>query len=585
MRDNTGVQNLVIVNGSALNGSALIRTQDGDVIQMNKSPASVSLDNWGQMISLNASGAGNQVVDFNAIASGSNVVTNRAGALMLSYEADAVRPGVNGVVNNAGTIRSITTTGSSSDGVDFQANGGITVNNLSGGLIEGARHGLTGGPDSAAVSWTALVNNAAGATIRGMNGAGLNFDGYNALQVVTVTNAGTILGNGLTGDGDGVDIDGLVNLTNTGTIRSLNAFSALGNGLAFSEGVSVGGGTIRNAGLIEGLVAVGNTNAVGRGISLVGNDITSGPLSGQREALYADATVINSAGGVIRGDSDSAIYIGGLRGSGKLVRIDNQAGATIVGGGTAAAVRSASDYDTTVVNAGTIDGRASGVAMDLGAGRNTLVVSGGQAAILGDVHGASGGGSATLRFEVGAGNRFQYDNALVNFDRLQVENGQIVMTGQSRGIGTVALNGGELELRGNARLGNAGALEVAGGTLKVVGGDQSFSSLALLGHGVFDLSNATLSFGSVGAVGGTLTVLLNGAGGLSFVGDLSHNANFLNLVAVTTVNGLAATYRFNGGLTTLSAVPEPGSLVLMLGGLAVLLPWARRRAAVATAAA
>src|SRR6185436_9861790 len=125
--------------------------------------------------------------------------------------------------------------------------------------------------------------------------------------------------------------------------------------------------------LIEGLVATGNTNAVGRGISLVGNDITSGPNAGLREALYTNATVINGAGGVIRGSSDSAIYIGGLGGSGKLVRIDNQAGGTIIGGGTAAAIRSASDYDTTVINAGRIDGSASGVAIDLGAGRSTLV--------------------------------------------------------------------------------------------------------------------------------------------------------------------------------------------------------------------
>jgi len=47
---------------------------------------------------------------------------------------------------------------------------------------------------------------------------------------------------------------------NTGVIRSLNAVDPAG-ATAFSEGVTVGGGTITNSGLIEGLVAPGNTNA------------------------------------------------------------------------------------------------------------------------------------------------------------------------------------------------------------------------------------------------------------------------------------------------------------------------------------
>lgn len=580
IRDNTGVQNLVINNGSATNGTALIRTQDADVIQMNKSPANVVLNNWGSMISTNASGSGNQVIDFNAITSGINIVNNKAGALILAAEADAVRPGVNGVVNNAGTIRSVTTTGSSSDGIDFQANSGITFNNLAGGVLEGARHGVTGGPETA-IAWTGTVDNAAGATLRGMNGSGLNFDGFNALQMITVRNAGLITGNGITGDGDGVDVDGPLDLTNSGTIRSINAFSALGSGLAFSEGISAGGGTIRNSGLIEGLVAAGNTNAVGRGISLVGNDIESGPNMGQREALYANATVVNQAGGVIRGQSDSAIYIGGLGGSGKWVRIDNQAGATIVGGGTAAAIRSASDYDTTVINAGRIDGSASGVAMDLGAGRNTLVISGGQAVVLGDIRGASGAGSATVRFEVGSGNQFSYAGAFSNVQQMQVESGRVVLTGQSRDIGTVTLDGGVLELQGDQRLGEAGALAVNGGTLKVLGGGQSFSSLALLGSGAFELDGAGLSFGGVGTViaGSVLTVTQIGAGyALRFAGDLSHDASFLSLVAATKINGVAASFSFSNGFTTLaaSAVPEPSTYAMLLAGIAVL-GWRLRR--------
>src|ERR1700749_4704176 len=70
IRDNTGVTGLIVNNGSSTNSTALIQTSDGDVFQMNKSPASVTLNNYGQMISNNASAGGNQVVDFNAILSG-----------------------------------------------------------------------------------------------------------------------------------------------------------------------------------------------------------------------------------------------------------------------------------------------------------------------------------------------------------------------------------------------------------------------------------------------------------------------------------------------------------------------------------
>jgi hypothetical protein len=110
IRDNTGVTGLTIYNGCAVgvtacggvaNSTALMQTADGDVIQMNKSPASVTLRNYGSMISLNASAGGSQVVDFNAILSGANTVNNFAGAVMQASEADAVRPGVSGVVNNA----------------------------------------------------------------------------------------------------------------------------------------------------------------------------------------------------------------------------------------------------------------------------------------------------------------------------------------------------------------------------------------------------------------------------------------------------------------------------------------------------
>jgi hypothetical protein len=103
IRDNTGVANLVVNNGSATNAAATIRTADGDVIQMNKPAASVTLNNYGSLVSLNASAGGSQAVDFSAM-TGANVLNNFAGGVITASEADAVRPGANGAVFNAGTM-------------------------------------------------------------------------------------------------------------------------------------------------------------------------------------------------------------------------------------------------------------------------------------------------------------------------------------------------------------------------------------------------------------------------------------------------------------------------------------------------
>jgi len=441
IRDNTGVTGLTINNGSSTNSSALIQSADGDVIQMNKSPASVTLNNYGVMTSPNASAGGSQVVDFNAILSGADTVNNFATGVMRASEADAVRPGVNGVVYNAGKIISTTTTGSSSDGVDAQNNSGVQITNDTGGLIEGGRHGITSGAVDATVNFTMSVTNNAGATIQGDNGSGINIDGFNANEVVTVVNHGTITGNGhdigdgADHDGDGVDVDGLVHLTNTGTIRSINAFSQPADGLAFSEGVTVGGGTIVISGTIEGSVATGNTNAVGRGITLSGNDRPGGG----RDPIYGDATVTNQAGGLIQGDSDSGIAVVGANASGHKVTIDNQAGATIKGGGmTVAAIDASNSFDSvTITNAGRIDGSSSGKALVLSQNsNNTVTISGGAASVLGDMDGGKGG-TNKLNFDIGAGNSFNYTRAVSDFADTEVMSGRTNLSGSIAGPMTV----------------------------------------------------------------------------------------------------------------------------------------------------
>lgn len=533
-----------------------MQTADADVIQMNKTPASVTLNNYGTMTSLNASKGGAQAVDFNAIASGSNIINNYSTGIMQAQDADAVRPGVGGQVNNSGQIIATHTTDTSDDGIDAQNNSGVTVTNTSTGSIEGARHGITGGAVDNTVTYTMSITNNGGGTIKGDNGSGVNIDGFNNKETVTISNDGTITGNGVTGDGDGVDVDGVVNVTNTGTIKSLNSFSTTTPGQ--SEGITVGGGTITNSGTIEGDVAVGNTNAVGRGITLAGVDTTGTP-----EPIYANSLVTNNNGGLIKGQTDSAIAVDGAA-SGFTVTVTNNAGARIEGGGaTAAAIRTGADNDT-INNAGTIQADASGGV----------------------------GGTNTATIDPGAGHSFSYGNSLSNFASVKVKSGTVTLSGVSTYSGTTEVDGGgTLVLDGANRLDATSSLDLNGGTIQfadinAVAG-QTFASLSVTDNSTIDL-NHTTSF-SIGALAvytdGKTLAILNYDSTLSqyafrLTGDLTHDAAFLALLNSTTINGSAAKAAFDGTYTNVALVPVPEPSTVYAGfaliGLMVARLFARR---------
>ena len=72
IRDNTGGLTLTVTN----NAGALLQAADADAIQMNRPNSSISFDNFGSVISLNASAGGSQAIDWNAITTGSNTLHN-----------------------------------------------------------------------------------------------------------------------------------------------------------------------------------------------------------------------------------------------------------------------------------------------------------------------------------------------------------------------------------------------------------------------------------------------------------------------------------------------------------------------------
>lgn len=574
---------LVIQN----NLGATISTNNNDTVAAgtgSTSVASVSLTNAGSIISA----AGGQAVNFNKIVNGAaNSVLNLSSGLIQATGSDAVRPGLNGTVTNnlGGTIKSIAVNGSSSDGVDGQANSGITITNAADAgvgvgtaLIEGGRHGITGGNTDTTTNgaYPMTVTNNLGGVIQGDNGSGINIDGFNANEVVTIVNHGVITGNGVTGDGDGVDVDGLVNLTNTGTIHSLNAFAA--SGTEFSEGVTVGGGIITNSGTIEGSVASGNTSGLGRGITLAGldKDANGNPIAVQ--APFGAAIITNS--GLIKGDSDSAIIFSSALASGFSHTITNQAGGVIqTGSASAPAILTAAD-NVAIVNAGKIDGSSSGKAVTGGAGNLTLTVQGGSAGILGDIAGGTGTNTAT--FDPGAGNGFSYSGSISNFSTVEAKSGHVTLSGVSTYEGATRISGGVLTLDGANRLAASSSLVLDGGTLQIAnaGGanGQTFAKLLLSDSSTIDLESTTsLTFDALGdiASGKTLSVLdWSAASSPTYAfrlhGDDTANAIFQALIGDTTIDGVAAAYSFDGTYTDVSQVPLPDSLGMLLTGLGLL---------------
>lgn len=518
IRDNSGGLTLTVTN----NVGAVIETADNDVIQMNKANSNVTFYNYGTLTSLNASAGGEQAIDFNAITTGSNTLYNYSTGVIQANEADSVRPGVNGFVYNDGLIKATNNPGStdSSDGVDAQTNSGITIVNATTGTatvagtgtIEGARHGITGGNTDVTTNgaFTMSVTNNLGGTIQGDDGSGINIDGFNANELVTVVNHGIISGNGVTRDGDGVDVDGLVNITNTGTIESLHAYDDT------SEGITVGGGTIVNSGTIVGLNSATNADStantgVGRGITLAGIDkdpTTDAPIP--IEGIYGNTTVTNS--GLIRGQSDSAIAVTGAANA-FTVTITNLAGGVLEGGGATAAAVATGGNNATVIDYGTITADSSHLAVDLGSGNSSLQILGGSAQINGNVSG--GTGSSTLIITPGAGNSFSYNGAISNFASVTIGSGTTTLNGASTYGGTTTLNGGTLILGNSAALGTS-TLVTINPTVVYTNGLNVANPINLQGNTTLDVdaSDTATQTGAITESGGTYGLTKTGTGTL-----------------------------------------------------------------------
>ena len=495
----TAPRSLTIVNAA----SGLIQSSSNDALRINTNLTSGTLviDNAGRIIANNTSviTGGGQAIDLRGLSAGTASVTviNRAGGLIEAKSDDALRPGQNHAIENYGTIYSsgTNTSSGSSDGIDAGGNTGITVTNRTGGTISGARHGITADNDIAVV-------NEAGATIVGRNGSGIGSDGNG-----TVTNYGTIIGAyagpgnivtntgapSINGDGDGVDIDFIGTVRNFGIIRGAGAGGVDSGGLPNgSEGIAMGGGLIENA---KGALISGAS----RGILI--DDGSGG-------SAYGAVTIRNA--GTIEGLAGQAIGIVGtfanvLENSGR-----------ITGTGSDPAVQMGDGADT-VVNSGLIAAAsASGIALDLGAGNDTLTVRGGR--FVGAVRG--GAGDDTLIFDPGAGATQVIDTAFTQFETTRFASGRSVLSGTIESATSVQVEAGAT-LAGTgtvttAVLTNAGTVAPGNspGTLTIVGNYVQTAS-GTLEIAVGAAAASRLAVSGTASLGGTLLVVPTGAATLN----------------------------------------------------------------------
>ncbi|GAA4762717.1 autotransporter-associated beta strand repeat-containing protein [Novosphingobium ginsenosidimutans] len=493
-------------------------------------------------------------------------------------------------LSNSGTI-----TGTVGDAIAGNSSARITVNNLAGGNISGARSGIYG-------EFSPLSVNNAG-TIRG-NGTNGSFNRTDAGVIVvqpgsSVTNTGTISGRvfGITTsylvDAATVDFLGLARgtaVTNSGTIRGDT-----------NDGVRLmGGGTVTNSGLIEGLVG-GGADGVSMfafedqdltGVSQIGRvtNQSGGTIRGNRFGviLSGGGTVEND--GLIRGNSGGILiqgatvpgsYAGTVINRGSIengIFLNNDVVADVTNSGsisldsaTGAAIEALGQ--AMLLNTGTIS-NALGTAIRFGAANDTLTLGTGS-----QIVGTSDGGSGidTLRLNSGTG-VIQSLGRFDNFETLEVLAGTWNVSSNSGSFGTINISGGELgvtgAIAGNVTTSGGGTFRLgSGGT---VGGFTG--NIVNDGRLLIDIGS---NFDVTGSFSGTGLFTKQGAGTVSFLGGynfggttqlLGGSIRIAGAINPSTVFDLqSGTLDLSGSTTTtIAGLSGTSSSSLLLGGTANL---------------
>ncbi|MDR6662364.1 uncharacterized protein YhjY with autotransporter beta-barrel domain [Tardiphaga robiniae] len=471
------------------NVGAIVRSAQNDVFRFNLALTSgnIVIDNAGL---IQAGGTGftglGQAIDVRGMTGAASMtIFNRATGVIEALTDDAIRTGQTTVVENYGIIRSFgtNTSSGSADGIDAGGNTGAVINNRAGGLISGARHGITADTDI-------TVNNYG--TITGRNGSGVGTDGTGKVTnygriTGAYAGAGNIFTNAgvasIDGDGDGVDIDFKATITNYGIIEGTGAGGFDSGGRANnSEGISIGGGTIDNFGMISG---------ASYGI-VVNNDSNA---DNSRSGVDS-TTITNNAGGTIIGQNGFAIRLENK--STMTPAINND---TIVNYGTIIGNGAIPDPNGIVLlQNGSVDpanGTLNGVTYAAGSAR--FIRGDGSAIQMGE------GADVLTNYGTIIGNNGRAVNMEGGNDTVNIMKGSRIVGLVDGGVGTDTLNYNKAGLTDAKRAAlQAGQTVNIGGTLYtsfevITGASSSFASFASAGSlGVASLfdnlpANATSS--------------------------------------------------------------------------------------------
>lgn len=559
-----------IVNGSLTNSTALIRADGHDAVRTGNN---TNFTNYGIIL-------GNSLVNDS--------------------------PANN--VFNAPPNNSITETFSAADGFSFENGQNSTLDNY--GSISGSRHGVESDTNAKNIT----ITNRTGGVIVGRNGSGIGFDSTTAVasEIVIVNNgeirgdyagAGNIVdrtGNASftnDGDGDGIDIDGAVTITNNGLIHSTGAGGFDTGGRANNaEGVAIGGGIVTNnaTGIIRGAnrgILANNDSNLNRSAVAATSVTNAGLIEGLNgfairfEGNFADS-ITNSGTitgtGTIPDPSATVLRQDGLAdpANGTLNGVTYGAGSARFIRGDGSAVQTGDGNDV-VNNSGTISS-VNGRAINLEGGDDTLNITGGSASITGGIDG--GAGNDTLNFTLLASNSFTYAGAIDNFEAVNVNSGTTTLNGNSSYVGTTTVSGGTLFINGT-HSGNGSLIVENGGT---VGGAGTIAGSLDLQNGakfVFSIS-ATLTVNGAAVTLGNLSIndlvglnntIANGTYTLiagTAIFDYANLENVGETQAVSLGNGKSA--YFEEGSLQVTVVPEPGTVAL-LGTAAMGWLFGRRR--------
>ncbi len=417
--------------------------------------------------------------------SGTETLTVEQGGAIVGSTVAVYNFGVSqvNIVNN-GTIKLTAAPGAKFDAIVLNQ-AGATIHNGATGVIEGARHAITG-------PLSVNVINDAGGMIVGRNGSAVNMDNdASVANAAHVTNYGTMLGQSANisdSDGDAIDVDGLVYVDNYGMVRGEGANGYHKGEANVSEGIAAGGGVINN-------FADGTIYGYGRAIQI--DNSSNGAAS-------ASTTIYNE--GIIQGDghgptgvsvADAAAMQARINGAEAINilgtfadTITNTATGKIIGG---IFTDGGNDY---LNNAGSITAMA-GSAVNMGAGDDTIL-NRGTGAIAGGV--AMGGGNDTISNDgtitLTGGNAVSMgdgDDLLVtggtitgNID-MGAGNDEVINTAPGHIFGTVSFGDGNDHLSNSGEI-TVGADDVA---IDMGAGDDVVnlyigakeSSLILLGDG------------------------------------------------------------------------------------------------------